>query len=99
MKKRIVSFSPWQSAKTFAALYFALGIVFAIPAGLISSFSPEVPGQPKMGIGFFIMMPILYGLAGLVFVPLGCWLYNKVAGVLGGIEFELADSPQQEVSK
>lgn len=94
MKKRIVRFSPWQSAKTLAVLYFALGILFAIPMGLISSFNPEVAGQPKPGIGFFVM-PILYGLAGLIFVPLGCWIYNKVAGALGGIEFKLADSLRQ----
>lgn len=94
MKKRIVRISPWQSAKTLAAIYFALGILFAIVLGAISAVTPEMPGQPKPGIWFFIVMPFIYALAGLIFVPLGCWVYNKAAGFLGGIEFELADPPQ-----
>jgi len=94
MKKRIVRISPWQSAKTLAAVYFVFGIFAAIVLGLFSPITPDVPGQPKPGIAMFILMPVLYGLAGLIFVPLGCWIYNKVAGVLGGIEFELADSPE-----
>lgn len=95
MKKRIVRISPWQAGKNMAVLYFAFGILFAIPMGVLSSFAPDVPGQPKPGIGLFILMPILYGLAGLIFVPLGCWMYNKVAGFMGGIEFEVADEPRQ----
>lgn len=97
MKKRIVSISPWQSAKTMAVLYFLFGILIVIPMGVLTHFAPDVPGQPKPGIGFFIFMPILYGLAGLIFVPLGCWMYNKVAGFMGGIEFEVSEEPRHQV--
>lgn len=96
MLRRIVRISPWVTTKTLAALYFALGIVFAVPMGLISAFTPAPPGQVKPSIGFFITMPIIYGLAGLIFVPLGCWIYNKAAGIFGGIEFQLADAPDKK---
>ena len=86
MKKRLISISPWQSAKTFALVYFALGVLFAIPFGLLVSAMPTTPGQSKPGIIFFICMPFLYAAAALIFVPLGCWLYNMAARITGGIE-------------
>jgi len=40
MKKRISDIAPWQTAKTLALLYFALGLVLAIPLGLMASVVP-----------------------------------------------------------
>ena len=86
MIRRLARISPWQTAKTLAVVYFALGLLFAVPVGLISSLIPDIPGQTKPSLMFLICMPFLYALAALVFVPLGCWFYNLGARFMGGIE-------------
>ncbi len=93
MNKRVVRVSPWQTAKTLAVVYFALGLIIGIPLGLVMSVLPEVPGQPKPGLVFFFIFPILYALFALVFVPLGCWIYNIAARLAGGIEVTVESQP------
>ena len=93
MKKRLITISPWQTAKTFALVYFALGVLLAIPFGLIVSAMPTPPGQTKLGIVFFVCMPFLYAAAALIFVPLGCWIYNMAARITGGMEVAVESQP------
>ena len=98
MTKRLSRVSPWQAGKTLAVVYFGLGLIIAIPFGLLMSIVPTPPGQEKPGFLFFIFMPILYGIAGLIFVPLGCWLYNIAARFTGGVEVSVEPSPMPNTS-
>jgi hypothetical protein len=93
MKRVVTRIAPWQSAKTLAVTYFAAGLLIAVPVGLLSSVIPAEPGQAKPGPMFFIVMPFLYGIAGLIFVPIGCWIYNKAAALVGGIEISVETKP------
>ena len=86
MLKRLSRVEPWQSAKTLALVYFLMGIIIAIPVGLVVSIVPEVPGQTKPSALFVICLPFLYAAAAFIFVPLGCWVYNVAARFTGGIE-------------
>jgi len=58
----------------------------AVPIGLLSYLAPAQPGEAKPGPFFFLVLPFLYGIAGFVFVPIGCWIYNKAAAIVGGVE-------------
>jgi hypothetical protein len=89
MKRRITSVDPWQCAKTFALVYFAVGLVLAIPLGVISRFVPHAPGETRPSLLLILCLPIIYAVAALIFVPIGCWIYNKAAGFTGGIELTL----------
>ena len=89
MKKIVARIAPWQSAKTMALVYFATGVMIALPMGLLSSFAPADPGEPKPGPLFYVLLPFLYGIGGLVFVPIACWIYNKAATLVGGIELDV----------
>ena len=93
MKKVITRIAPWQSAKTLALTYFALGLLLAVPIGLLSSLVPAEPGQAKPGPLFFLALPFLYGIAGLIFVPIGCWIYNRAAAIVGGVELNVETRP------
>jgi hypothetical protein len=42
-----------------------------------------------VGIGAIIIFPILYGCIGFVATLVAAWLYNVVAGLVGGIEMEI----------
>jgi len=88
MIRRVTRIAPWQAGKFFAVLYFILGLIFAIPLAL---FSQAIPGQGGFGIGFAIAIPFGYAIAGLIFVPLACWIFNMVAKFVGGLDFEVVD--------
>jgi hypothetical protein len=40
-----------------------------------------------------VWMPVLYTVFGFVFTFLGAWIYNGIAGWIGGIEFTVAERP------
>jgi hypothetical protein len=92
MIKRLSRIAPWQAGKLFAVIYFFLSLLFVIPMILISSVVPVPPGPgPKFGPGMWIIFPFLYALAGLIFVPLGCWMYNMAAKLVGGLQVSVTD--------
>jgi hypothetical protein len=89
MRRIVTRIAPWQSAKTLALAYFALGVPFAVLLGLLEMITPDVPGQAKIGLLFYVALPFIYGIAGLIFVPLGCLIYNKAAAIAGGVELNV----------
>ena len=87
MVRRVTRIAPWQAGKFFAVLYFIMGLLFAIPFAFISS----ATGQSTYGIGFAIGIPFGYAIAGLIFVPIGCLIFNGVAKLVGGLDFEVVE--------
>ena len=85
--KRLSRIAPWQAGKLFAVIYFFGSLLFVIPMLAITAVVPMPPGPgPRFGPGMLIFFPFVYALAGLIFVPLGCWIYNVAAKLVGGLE-------------
>jgi hypothetical protein len=87
---------PVSCAKVSGTLYALVGIViggvFSLIAmvGGFASNSSEAAGIGAMvGIGAIVIFPILYGCLGFVATLIAAWLYNVVAGLVGGIELEV----------
>jgi hypothetical protein len=91
VSKQLTRIAPWQAGKLFALIYFVISVFFAIPMALISSMVPSNAPGPHFSIGFFILMPFLYALCGLIIVPFGCWIYNSAAKFVGGLEISVTD--------
>jgi predicted Co/Zn/Cd cation transporter (cation efflux family) len=89
MQRRVTRIAPWQAGKFFAVLYFIMGLLFAIPVAFFSAAAPE---QAGFGVGFAIALPFVYALSGLIFVPIACWIFNLVAKLVGGLDFEVVES-------
>ena len=89
MAKRLVRIAPWQAGKVFALIYFALSFVLVIPMALLRSAMPASQHPPS--VAFLLFFPFLYALAAMIFIPLGCWLYNVAAKFTGGIEVGVAE--------
>lgn len=89
MSKQLVRIAPWQAGKVCAVIYFVLGLVFAVPLALVALISDPVPGEPRVGLGFAIALPLIYAVCGLIFVPIACWVYNFAARLVGGLEVEV----------
>ena len=89
MKKQIVNISPFQTAKVMAILYLILSLPIVLLMVATFSFTPG-PKPPMTGM--LIFMPIFYMVFGFVFTLIGAWVYNFVAGWVGGIEFTTSES-------
>ncbi|MEZ4867459.1 MAG: hypothetical protein R3C14_39400 [Caldilineaceae bacterium] len=94
--KRIRIFS---AAKVVGFLYAIAGLVFGEVTAFLSSqlqlnmprLSDELFGYPMhsvLGLASLIVIPLLYGLIGLISGALFAIIYNLAAGWFGGIEIE-----------
>lgn len=98
MTKRIKKIAPLQLGKVLAVVY-ALGTVVFLPFFIIFTVvssllqhagdAPQMVGFLGMGIGFMLFMPIVYGIMGFITGVVIAFIYNLVAGWIGGIELEL----------
>jgi len=98
MKVQISKFSSHQTAKVFAILMAASFLLFMVPFALMTSLMPSPmgpDGRPvnvvfPFGMMIFIM-PIIQGVFCYIMIRIGCWVYNKLFGKIGGIEFEFEE--------
>jgi hypothetical protein len=77
-------------------LYAILGLIFggivsliALAGGFASNTSEGAGMSAIIGVGAVVVFPIFYGLIGFLGMLIGAWLYNVVAGVVGGVEVDL----------
>jgi hypothetical protein len=89
MTRRVTRIAPWQAGKFFAVLYFFIGLIFGCFFALVALFAP--PEQTGIGMGFAIAFPFIYALGALIFVPIACLIFNGVAKLVGGLDFEVVD--------
>jgi hypothetical protein len=94
MIHRIQSVGVAQFAKVLGILYLFMGICFAVLFYLFSMAMPGGSGTMPMlgigrGIGVVLVMPLIYAFFGMLFGALFAWVYNMVAGWVGGIELDL----------
>jgi len=87
--QHIRRFGVGQTAKVFGVLYGLMGLVF-VPFFLVAAaVAPHNSAFMGFGLGFVILIPILYAVFGFIFIAIACLLYNMVAGWIGGIEMEI----------
>ena len=88
---------PVSCAKISATLYAVFGLIIggvfsmmAMVGGFSSDASPFAAGfGAVMGAAAIIVFPLLYGCLGFVATLIAAWLYNIVAGLVGGVEIEV----------
>ncbi len=87
---------PLSCAKLSGTLYALIGLLIGGIVSMIAmaggAASDNTFGQgmgAALGVGAIVLFPILYGLMGFVATLIGAWLYNIVAGMVGGIEIDV----------
>jgi hypothetical protein len=95
MKYEIRRFQILQTARILALLYAIIGLLLAPFLVLASSLDPE---QGSIGLAFALLLPPLYGLFGFVGTVIGAFIYNLVAGWVGGIGVELIADAASEAT-
>jgi hypothetical protein len=80
-------------AKMYGAISGAFGVVigciFALASVVGAGFSDTTEGAilgPIFGVGAIVVLPLIYGVMGLIAGALGALLYNLFAGMVGGVE-------------
>jgi hypothetical protein len=83
-------------ARIVATLYAVMGLVVggifslvALAGGFASDGSGAAGLSALIGVGAIITFPILYGCVTFVVTLIGVWLYNVMAGLVGGIEMDV----------
>jgi small-conductance mechanosensitive channel len=87
---------PLPCAKITGTLYAILGLIIGCVFSLVALASEMISQTPAsgrfagvMGVGSIVIFPILYGIVGFVSTLFAAWLYNVLAGFVGGVEVEL----------
>src|SRR5215470_8389600 len=94
--------------KMYGLLMFIMGLIIGVIYGLIfivfgaatsigmgRDATAAGVSSVVIGIGMMIGIPLMYGFLGLIMGMIGALIYNAVAGVIGGVKFEL-EGVQQE---
>mgnify|MGYP000206040806 CR=1 FL=1 len=90
MKKQIKSVSLMQNAKMVAALYLFLSLpILAVLAAIGGA-----TGRSDLSLFAILVFIATYVVSGFVFALIGGWVYNLVAGVVGGFEFTTSEVKQ-----
>lgn len=77
--------------KVFGAFYAVIGLIVTVFMAFAILLAPQEVGPAGVGasIGMVIFLPLLYGFGGFLFGIIAGALYNLIAGMIGGIEFEV----------
>lgn len=96
-------------AKIYGLLMFIFGLVVGVIYGLVlivfgAAISAMAPSRDAtaggvstvvMGLAMMIGFPLFYGILGFIMGAIGALIYNVVAGIIGGVKFEL-EAVQQD---
>jgi hypothetical protein len=84
---------PMSAAKCGGVLYALLGLVFGVIFSLLSLTGMGGAGMAAygmlFGVGAIIILPILYGILGFIFLGIAAALYNVAAKMAGGLEIQV----------
>lgn len=82
-------------AKVYGAMTAAMGLLIGLfvaaasALGVGMSEGTEIPFLGAMvGIGALVILPLIYGLLGLVMGAISAALYNVFAGLVGGVRID-----------
>jgi hypothetical protein len=79
-----------HNAKLAAVIY----LVLSVPMVAIMAVPMMLSGMPGPGIGMLILMPVFYVIFGFIFTAVGAWVYNLIAGKIGGFEYTTSETAE-----
>jgi len=93
MKKNLTRIAPLRAGIVLGILYGIFSLIL-VPFFLIFALLSAKTGTAApafMGMGFAIVLPVIYAIFGFIGGVIGAALYNLIAGWTGGLEFEVKD--------
>lgn len=85
MKQQVARLSPHQNAKVLAVLVSTMALVALLPVAAIAmAYGAPMTLDPTL----LLVAAVAYVLLNYALTAAGCLLYNGLARVVGGLEFE-----------
>ena len=87
---------PVSCARITGTLYAFLGLFIGACFSVISMVAGAAAGKDMpfggvlFGVGAIIFFPLLYAAIGFIGTLIFAWLYNVVAGMVGGVEIDVS---------
>lgn len=87
---------PMSCARIAGPVYAVIGLcagIFVSLASLVGAASGESGGNfmgVVFGLGAIFILPIVYGLLGFLGALFSAWLYNVLAGAVGGVDVDIS---------
>jgi hypothetical protein len=110
MNLKLKRIAPFQAGKLLAAFYGLFSLLF-VPFMMVfmavgsfaakaqgANAAPPMPLMFGMGIGFMILLPVVYAAMGFVFGVLSAAIYNLLARWIGGLEIEFESTTPPPVA-
>jgi hypothetical protein len=94
MKKQLTYIAPLRAGIVLGILYGILSLVF-VPIFLLGALFASKSTHPVpaiFGVGFAVVMPVIYAAVGFIGGVIASALYNLVAKWTGGLDFEVRES-------
>jgi hypothetical protein len=88
MKKQITRISVIQTSKVVALMYALISLLYTVMGLFMVIFGS---GAIRAAGILYVLMPIIMVTFGFLFMMLFCWIYNVVAGWVGGVEFTVEE--------
>jgi hypothetical protein len=83
-------------AKLSGTLYAIIGLIIGALFSLFAMIGAAAAGGDNagmfgamFGIGAIVLFPVIYGCMGFIASLIGAWLYNILAGMVGGVEIDV----------
>lgn len=89
---------PLSAAKIMGLMYAGMGLIFGLMFSLMMMIGGGLASQLEADTAFpsflfggcsALILPIFYGIIGFIGGAIGAWLYNLMAGWIGGLELTL----------
>jgi len=93
MKKNLTRIAPLRAGIILGILYGLFSLIL-VPFFLLFALVSAKTGTAApafMGVGFAIVLPVIYAFFGFIGGIIMAALYNLIAGWTGGFEFEVKD--------
>lgn len=91
MITRLKRVDPLSFAIVSGALYGLLSIVFVVLIGIFMLLGAPFQNGPPLVL--LVCLPIIYAILGFIFGALTAFVYNLIAGWMGGVEFTFGPWP------
>ena len=86
MKQQITRLSPHQNGKVAAVLAAVVSLIVLVPVFLLASLAGA--GTQGVPLWAIFILPVIYLIVGYIATVIGCALYNVIAPMTGGIEYD-----------
>ena len=88
MKQQVSRLSPHQNGKVFGVLSAVVSLIVLVPVFLLATLAGAGSATQGMPLWLIFILPVIYLVISYIMTVILCALYNVIAPMTGGIEYD-----------